>query len=48
MKEATLISLDVTDKIKIVMRYPTLKDMVDMDGMQDIDGILSDDKKMCS
>ena len=23
------------------MRYPTLKDMVDLDGMQDIDGILS-------
>ena len=41
MKEGHTNIIDVTDKIKIVMRYPTLKDMVDMDGMQDIDGILS-------
>ena len=41
MKEGHTNIIDVTDKIKIVMRYPTLKDMVDLDGMQDIDGILS-------
>ena len=41
MKEGHTNIIDVTDKIKIVMRYPTLKDMVDLDGLQNIDGILS-------
>ena len=40
MKEGHTNIIDVTDKIKIVMRYPTLKDMVDMDGMQDINNVL--------
>ena len=40
MKEGHTNTIDLTDKIKIVMRYPTLKDMVDMDGMQDINNVL--------
>ena len=40
MKEAHTNIIDVTDKIKIVMRYPTLKDMVDVDGIQNINNVL--------
>ena len=33
--------VNVTDKIKIIMRYPTLNDMVDLDMGENIDGVIS-------
>ena len=33
--------VNVTDKIKIIMRYPTLNDMVDLDMEENIDGVIS-------
>ena len=45
MKEGHTNIIDVTDKIKIVMRYPTLKDMVDVEGVENINGVLSMIKK---
>ncbi len=45
MKEGHTNIVDVTDKIKIVMRYPTLKDMIDADGIQDINNVLEMMKK---
>jgi len=33
--------VNVTDKIKIILRYPTLNDMVDLDMEENIDGVIS-------
>ena len=41
MKEGHTNIIDVTDKIKIVMRYPTVKDMIDNEGVENINGVLS-------
>ena len=45
MKKGHTNIVDVTDKIKIVMRYPTLIDMIEADSIQDINNVVEMMKK---
>ena len=41
MKKGHSHEIIITDKIKIIMRYPTLKDMINTDMAEDINGVIS-------